>query len=79
MNLTGKIMPSTRPPEWTKTQWREKLPKYEVPTYVIEAAFRKESGNAVQNVRRLMPQTLNVQTYGDWFQYILYVEEEQMR
>lgn len=79
MNLTGKIMPSTRPPEWTKTKWTEKLPKYEVPAYVIEAAFGKGAGNPVQNVRRLMPQTLNLQSYGDWFQYLLYVEEEQMR
>lgn len=79
MNLTGKIVPSTRPPEWTKTNWSERLPKYEVPTYVIEAAFGKQAGNAVQNVRRLMPQVFNTQSYGTWFQYLLYVEEEQMR
>ncbi|EKM76476.1 hypothetical protein AGABI1DRAFT_131302 [Agaricus bisporus var. burnettii JB137-S8] len=79
MDLTGRIIPSTRPPEWTKTRWREKLPKYEIPAYVIDAAFGKQSGNAVQNIRRLMPREFNVQTYGDWFLYILYVEEEQMR
>jgi helicase MOV-10 len=79
INLTGKVVPSTRPPQWSKFHWAEKLPLYDVPPYVIEAAFGKNSGNAVQNVRRLMPKTLNVQSYGDWFQYLLYVEEEQMR
>ncbi|KAJ3553464.1 hypothetical protein NP233_g12636 [Leucocoprinus birnbaumii] len=79
INLTGRILPGSRPPQWTKTHWAEKLPKYDVPPYVIEAAFGKNAGNAVQNVRRLMPQTLNIQTYGEWFQYLLYVEEEQMR
>jgi helicase MOV-10 len=79
MNLTGKIVPSSRPPQWTKTHWVEKLPKYDVPLYVIEAAFGKKAGNAVQNIRRLMPQVFNVQSYGDWFLHLLYVEEEQMR
>ncbi|KAF5351006.1 hypothetical protein D9756_008275 [Leucocoprinus leucothites] len=79
INLTGKILPSTRPPQWTKPYYVEKLPGYDVPPYVIEAAFGKNAGNAVQNVRRLMPQAFNVQTYGAWFQYLLYVEEEQTR
>lgn len=79
MNLTGKIVPGLRPPQWTKTHWNEKLPKYDVPPYVIEAAFGRRAGNAAQNIRRLMPRTLNVQTYGDWFTYLLYIEEEQMR
>jgi len=79
MNFTGKIIPSLRPSQWTRTHWVEKLPKYDVPPYVIEAAFGKKAGNATQNIRRLMPEVLNAQTYGDWFTYLLYVEEEQMR
>ncbi len=79
VNLTGNILPSTRPPEWTKTKWNVKLPKYDVPPYVIEAAFGKKAGNAVQNIRRLMPQAFNTQSYGAWLQHLLYVEEEQMR
>jgi helicase MOV-10 len=79
INLTGNVLPGTRPPEWTKTKWNEKLPKYDVPPYVIEAAFGKKAGNAVQNIRRLMPPVFNTQSYGAWFQYLLYVEEEQLR
>ncbi|KXN80947.1 Putative helicase mov-10-B.1 [Leucoagaricus sp. SymC.cos] len=66
LNLTGKIVPSMRPPQWTKTHWAEKLPKYDVPPYVIEAAFGKKAGNAVQNIRRLMPQVFNTQSYAEW-------------
>ncbi|KAF9443544.1 RNA helicase [Macrolepiota fuliginosa MF-IS2] len=79
MNITGRILPSTRPPEWSKPHWVERLPKYDVPAYVIEAAFGKQYRNAVQNIRRLMPTVFNTPSYGKWFQYLLYVEEEQMR
>ncbi|KAF9443543.1 hypothetical protein P691DRAFT_787924, partial [Macrolepiota fuliginosa MF-IS2] len=79
MNTSGRILPSTRPPEWSKSHWVERLPKYDVPAYVIEAAFGKQSRNAVGNIKRLMPAVFNTQSYGKWFQYLLYVEEEQMR
>src|SRR5262249_7753120 len=78
INFSGRVIPSLRLSEWTKTKWVERLPEYEVPKYVIDAAFGNK-GNSVQSVKRLMPQTFNVESYGTWFQYLLYVEEEQMR
>lgn len=79
INLTGNVVPGIRPPEWSRTKWNEKLLKYDVPPYVIEAAFGKKARDAVQNIRRLMPQVFNTQSYGAWFQHLLYVEEEQLR
>jgi len=78
----SRIVPSLRPPTWTKTSWLEKLPEYKIPANVIEAAFNPQvkSGNAVRNkVKELMPAALNLTTYATWWQVLLYLEEEQMR
>ncbi|RXW19457.1 hypothetical protein EST38_g6387 [Candolleomyces aberdarensis] len=79
-----KIVRSLRLPTWTPTPWKEKLPGYDIPARVIEAAFGRVEGarnktNAKANVKRLMPGVFNVDTYGAWWQVLLYVEEEQVK
>ncbi|KAJ2913799.1 hypothetical protein MD484_g6608, partial [Candolleomyces efflorescens] len=79
-----RIVKSLRPPTWTPTQWKEKLPGYDVPEKVIEAAFgradvARSKTVAKANVRRLMPGVFDVKTYGAWWQVLLHVEEEQVR
>ncbi|KAJ2936839.1 hypothetical protein H1R20_g242, partial [Candolleomyces eurysporus] len=79
-----KIVRSLRPPTWTPTLWKEKLPGYDIPARVIEAAFgrievARRKTNAKANVKSLMPGVFNVDTYGAWWQVLLYVEEEQVK
>lgn len=74
------IIPSLRPPIWTPTKWVEKLLEFKAPASLLEAAYRDGPFKAIhQTVRRLMPMVFNERTYGQWFQTMLYIEEEQMR
>lgn len=80
-----KVVRSLRPLAWSETIWTERLPEYEIPEKVIQAAFapelvRKPNANmAKANVQRLMPSAFNVTTYATWWQVLLWVEEEQVR
>lgn len=74
------VVPSLRPPIWTPTKWVDKLPEFKAPAHVLEAAYSARSPKAIyQAVRRFMPTVFNERTYGQWFQIMLYIEEEQMR
>lgn len=78
----GNVIPSIRPPVWTRIKWAQGLPKYPVPKPLIEAAFGPHShnSNAVRAaVKRWMPSAFNPVTYGSWFQALVYLEEEQSR
>jgi helicase MOV-10 len=85
LSNTGlKIVRSLRPPTWTPTQWKETLPGYDVPARVIEAAFgrvdvARSKTAAKANVKSLMPGVFGTNTYGAWWQVLLYVEEEQVK
>ncbi|KAF8156830.1 RNA helicase [Crassisporium funariophilum] len=78
---TGKIVPSLRPPVWTKTAWAEWLPPYTPPPRLIEAVFGPgvHPKSALQNVKRWMPAAFNERTYGSWFQILLFLEEERVK
>ena len=54
----GNIIPSIRPPVWTRIKWAQSLPKYPVPEPLIAAAFGPHSNNpnaARVAVKRFMP------------------------
>ncbi|KAJ3507038.1 hypothetical protein NLJ89_g6529 [Agrocybe chaxingu] len=77
---TGTIVPSLRPPTWTKTLWKDKLPFFDPPARLIDAAYGPRSGNnPLSMIKRFMPSTFNVNTYGNWFQVLLYLEEERVK
>ncbi|EAU82858.2 RNA helicase [Coprinopsis cinerea okayama7 len=46
-----KIIPSLRPPTWTKTNWTDRLPEYKVPQKIIDVAFNPKirNQNAIRN------------------------------
>jgi helicase MOV-10 len=78
----GNVIPSIRPPVWTRIKWAQGLPKYPVPRPLLEAAFgaHQRNPNAVRvAVKRFMPPAFNPVTYGSWFQVLVYLEEEQSR
>ncbi|KAF9057134.1 RNA helicase [Panaeolus papilionaceus] len=81
-NLSEPIIPSLRPPAWTQTVWADRLPLFPLPAKLIEAVYGanvKNPKQAVGAARRLMPSVFNSNTYGKWFQNLLYWEEERVR
>ena len=78
----GDVIPSIRPPVWTRIKWAQGLPKYPVPKPLIAAAFGPHSNNpnaARVAVKRFMPPAFNPVTYGSTLQVLVYLEEEQSR
>ncbi|KAF8906751.1 RNA helicase [Gymnopilus junonius] len=79
-NPTGPIIRSLRPPTWTKTAWKEKLKAFTAPPALIEAAYGPRSqGWSLGAVKKFMPSVFNENTYGAWFQVLLYLEEERVK
>ncbi|KAF8970450.1 P-loop containing nucleoside triphosphate hydrolase protein [Flammula alnicola] len=79
-NPVGPIVPSSRPPVWTKTAWVQKLPLFNPPRRLIEAAYGPGANTqqALSKVKRFMP-VFDEKTYGAWFQVLLYIEEERVK
>jgi len=78
----GQIVPSLRPPSWTKSGWVDKLPMFRPPPRLIDAAYGPRSlqtNRALANVKSFMPNVFNEKTYGTWFQTLLYIEEERVK
>ncbi|KAH6887860.1 RNA helicase [Coprinopsis sp. MPI-PUGE-AT-0042] len=78
----SQIIASLRPPTWTKTPWKDRLPEYKVPQRLIEVAFdtKTRNKNTIRtNVKQLMPAAMNLHTYSIWWQTLMYLEEEQTR
>ncbi|KAF9527429.1 RNA helicase [Crepidotus variabilis] len=76
----GSIVPSLRPPNWTATQWAEKLPKFDPPSRLIKEAFGPDNTRRpLAKVKAFMPQVLNEKTYAAWFQVLIFVDEEHTR
>lgn len=77
-NPTGPIVPSVQSPIWTNTPWALKLPLFKPPADLVEAASTPK-GRALNAVKQFMPAQFDKNTYGAWFQILLYVEEEKMK
>ena len=78
----GEIVPSLRPPAWTKAAWVDKLPIFNPPARLIDAAYGPRSlqtKQALANVKKFMPNIFDAKNYGTWFQNLLYVEEERVK
>ncbi|KAM6492681.1 P-loop containing nucleoside triphosphate hydrolase protein [Amanita muscaria] len=75
--IEGKVFPSTRPPVWTGIRWVNIMPKFDPPQKLIRAAFKPNEAASRKAVKRFMPKDFNIETYGDWYQILLYIEGEQ--
>jgi helicase MOV-10 len=78
----GEIVPSLRPPAWSRPRWVERLPMFKPPPRLIDAAYGPRSAQpnrALANVKKFMPNVFNEKTYGAWFQTLLYIEEERVK
>lgn len=75
--LDGKIVPVLRPPTWTETKWVTRLPEFPAPKALTDAAYGRDGNLAA--VRRFMPAIFNHNTYGLFFENLLWIEEEQRK
>ncbi|KAJ7096052.1 RNA helicase [Mycena epipterygia] len=79
----GPIIHTLRPPNWGPIKWTSRLPEFKPPENLIQAAFGSHSGSntktVLQAVKRFLPSAFTVKTYGDFFQVLLYIEDEQMK
>lgn len=79
-NPVGNIVPSLRPPGWTKTKWAEKLPRFDPPQKLIQTAFGPDATKRpLAKVKPLMPLVFDEKTYAAWFQVLLWVDEEHTK
>jgi len=78
-NPEGNIIPSLRPPSWTKTIWVDRLPIFTPPPALLHAAYGDGGNNPLPRVKRFMPPTFNEKTYAWFFQNLLYLEEERVK
>jgi helicase MOV-10 len=77
LKLDGPVIPSLRPPTWTATKWRVRLPDFKIPAALIKDAFVRDGRRTVK--QRHMPAAFEPSTYGKHFQTMLFIEEEQRR
>ncbi|KAJ7484325.1 P-loop containing nucleoside triphosphate hydrolase protein [Mycena latifolia] len=79
----GPIVRSLRPPTWGPIKWTSRLLEFKSPEKLIQAAFgahlRSNTKTILQAVKRFLPSSFKVNTYGEHFQVMLYIEDEQMR
>ncbi|KAJ6600012.1 RNA helicase [Mycena vulgaris] len=78
----GPIIRSLRPPTWGPIKWTSRLLEFKSPEPLIQAAFPHSHSNTktvLRAVKRFLPDSFTVNTYGDHFQLMLYIEDEQMR
>ncbi|KAF9486245.1 RNA helicase [Pholiota conissans] len=77
-NPVGSVVPSSRPPAWTKTVWVDRLLGYDIPKSLLSALSIPGKGIS-SAVKRFMPTVFNEKTYGSWFQVLLHIEEERVK
>ncbi|KAJ7746480.1 RNA helicase [Mycena maculata] len=81
--FNGPVIPSLRPPTWGPIKWTSRLLEYKSPENLIQAAFAPRSKSTtksiLQDVKQFLPPAFTVNTYGEHFQVMLYIEDEQMR
>lgn len=75
----GPVIRSLRPPVWTPAKWIGHLPEFKEPVDLIKAAFDSRGRDSFKMVKKFMPVSFNVNTYGAYFQVMLYLEEEQTK
>jgi hypothetical protein len=65
-----------RPGTWSLPGWRSKTPAYPLPEIIQEALEkRKFHKHAEEILRSMLPQTLNLKTYCEYFSALIRVEE----
>ncbi|THV07178.1 P-loop containing nucleoside triphosphate hydrolase protein [Dendrothele bispora CBS 962.96] len=82
LQIDGPVKKSLRPTAWTKTEWKTRLDKYDVPTQVTDVLYKRgihSRREALERVKGLIPSYFTVSSYGKRFQLMLYLEEEQMK
>ncbi|KAK2463831.1 hypothetical protein APHAL10511_004136 [Amanita phalloides] len=79
LRIDGPVIPGPRPPVWSRSKWVHILPKFKPPADLIKAAFQSSTAASLKAVKRIMPSEFNIDTYGDWFQTLVYIEGEQQK
>lgn len=82
INPIGTIIPSMRPPTWSKTPWVDRLLPFYPPERLVKMAFGPPPvvKQALSNVKKYyMPAVFNENTYAWFFQTLLYLEEHQVK
>jgi helicase MOV-10 len=77
----GSIVRSSRPPVWTKTKWRVRMPAFDLPQdlrHLSDLDGRKRK-NLVALAKGHLPPQLNRNTHEKHFRVLLYAEEEARR
>jgi helicase MOV-10 len=77
----GKIVRSSRPPVWTKSTWKVKLLGHDAPAELIKSVYGPgiNPKKALAAIKAYMPPFFTENTYGAWFQVLLWLEEERVR
>ncbi|KAH8829468.1 P-loop containing nucleoside triphosphate hydrolase protein [Flagelloscypha sp. PMI_526] len=84
--IKGPIVRSMRPPAWTRTHWKDKLPQFTAPKELISSIYSnnpdlrlRQLNKALDAVKTWIPAELSHATYRDYFKVLLWIEEEQNR
>ncbi|KAJ7096045.1 RNA helicase [Mycena epipterygia] len=81
--FNGPIIRTLRPPNWGPIEWTTRLLEFKSPENLIQAAFGSHSGlntkTVLQAVKRFLPSAFTINTYGEFFQVLLYIEDEQKK
>ncbi|GJE86466.1 RNA helicase [Phanerochaete sordida] len=70
-----RIVRVMRPPVWSHTKWKVALPEHKPPEDLVNAAFGRHPKAAI---RPYLP-SLSLNAYSQFFQALLWIEEEQLR
>lgn len=70
-----KIVRVVRPPTWSHTKWAVKLPDFKALQDLIDAAFGPKPSAAI---KPFIPR-LTLSNYAEFWQALLWIEEEKMR
>ncbi|KAK7047845.1 hypothetical protein VNI00_006173 [Paramarasmius palmivorus] len=84
LRIDGPIKRSTRPPTWTVTNWKGKLPQFEVPKQLTDILYNvggapRSRRDTFEYLKTLISSAFTTETYGSRFQLMLHLEEEQMK
>ncbi|KZT24162.1 P-loop containing nucleoside triphosphate hydrolase protein [Neolentinus lepideus HHB14362 ss-1] len=67
-------IPACRPPTWTRMGWSSRLHDFPIPPWLTGLALTTDGTKAV---KKIMPSSLDMATYGNWFQILMWVDEEK--
>jgi hypothetical protein len=73
------LLDGEKPPALGDIRWKTPLPHAHVPQVVKDALAHEETVECELDVRQLLPNDLNSESYAEHWQVLMHVEEEKMR